>query len=109
MVDSCILKALESHNEVALKIIEERNCVSKKDIKDFLLTVINKFPEDEKLSLTIEGLLSADKITIAELRSIETGDSIKLKWKVDAFWLEKYMIDELGARSDGSHITWYFG
>lgn len=108
MIDNCILKALESHNDVAKKIIEERNCKAKEDIKNFLLAIISKFPEDEKLSLTIEGLLTADRITVAGLRCLETGESIQLGRNVDAFWLEKYMVDELGARSDG-HIAWYFG
>lgn len=108
MVDNCILKALESHNDVAKKIIEERNCKAKEDIKNFLLAIISKFPEDEKLSLTIEGLLTADRITVAGLRCLETGESIQFETKVDAFWLEKYMVDELGARSD-DHIAWYFG
>ena len=108
MVDNCILKALESHNDVAKKIIEERNCKAKEDIKNFLLAIISKFPEDEKLSLTIEGLLTADRITVAGLRCLETGESIQFEMKVDFFWLEKYMVDELGASSD-DHIAWYFG
>ena len=108
MVDNCILKALESHNDVAKKIIEERNCKAKEDIKNFLLAIISKFPEDEKLSLTIEGLLTVDRITVAGLRCLETGESIQFEMKVDAFWLEKYMVDELGAGSD-DHIAWYFG
>ena len=108
-MDNCILKALESHNNTAKKIAEERESKAKEDIKNFLLAIISKFPEDEKLSLTIEGLLSADQVTISELRALETGDSIKLDLKVDAFWLEKYMIDELGAETDGTHMSWYFG
>ena len=108
MVDNCILKALESHNDVAKKIIEERDCKAKEDIKNFLLAIISKFPEDEKLSLTIEGLLTADRTTVVGLRCLETGESIQFERKVDAFWLEKYMVDELEARSD-DHITWYFG
>lgn len=107
-MDNCILKALESHNNTAKKIAEERESKAKEDIKNFLLAIISKFPEDEKLSLTIEGQLTADRITVAGLRCLETGESIQLGRNVDAFWLEKYMVDELGARSD-DHIAWYFG
>ena len=107
-MDNCILKALESHNDVAKKIIEERDCKAKEDIKNFLLDIISKYPEDENLSLTIVGLPTAGKTTVAGLRCFETGESIQLERSVDPFWLEKFMVDELGALSDGSHISWSF-
>lgn len=108
MKDSSVMQAIEAHNDVAGKIIAERECKAKEDIKNFLMAVINKFPEDSKVCFTVEGLLNVDKITISELRAIETGESLKLERKLDSFWLEKYMVDELGAKSAGTHVTWFF-
>lgn len=108
MKNTSVMQAIEAHNDVACKIIAEYECKAKEDIKNFLLAVVNKVPEDIKVSFTVEGLLGVDKINISELRVIEVGESIKLERKLDSFWLEKFMVDELGARSAGTHVTWFF-